>query len=757
MMIVTCIAAANLSRIRGLALIAALFCPALGYAAIHVDGRLDETEWSAAHEFRDFLTMEPLTLGPPRVKTTAKLLALPEGLAVGFICEQPAEERRTRTPKPRDPTRMENDFVVFAVDFEGKGRTGYEFIVTASNAIRDSTITNEKNTNRDWDGAWQHAVVNERDRWTAELLIPWSVATLGGSKSGARDIAVYFQRWLYWRAEKYAFPNATADRERFLSDFHHMQVPAYPSRAFAVAPYVSANTDIANHSSNGSAGVDLFWKPRPEFELAATVHPDFGQVESDDLVINLTSIESFFTDKRPFFTSNQGIFDVRVADGTQSDGYAVYTRRIGGSVDNGTQAAAIEAAAKIVGNRGRLTYGFLGASEQDQGLSQGRDFAALRAVLPSAHGSIGFLGTFTRHPSLNREVSVGVLDGTMRPNDRWTVYGQMLGSEGMRTNNRNGLGGALRLIYADSTRKRVNFEAGALGRDLELNDLGFLARNNLAWFKSGIQFRQLGFAADSPVSYVTWTMNATAQRNEAGEALPTRLYLLRVATRKDNGERDLELTYDTAGRDDLLSRGHGSVQLTPRANLYLFERWPTRNGWRYQVGARLLQEGVNGVAFQPEAAMTWFVNEKVSVDADVTALWSPDWLVWQHDNVLGRFRRQQARVNVLGYWFPSARQELRVRAQWLTLSARACEPLQIAPGGGLAAIDEPLKDFSVARFGLQIRYRFELAPLSYFYLVYSRGGSEASDESSDSAFGLIGRATKQRSTEQILAKISYRF
>ena len=72
------------------------------------------------------------------------------------------------------------------------------------------------------------------------------------------------------------------------------------------------------------------------------------------------------------------------------------------------------------------------------------------------------------------------------------------------------------------------------------------------------------------------------------------------------------------------------------------------------------------------------------------------------------------------------------------------------------ASDDPVADFSLRNLGFQIRYRYELAPLSYLYVVYGRGGFER-NEFSDELGGLLGDSFDLRDDEQLLVKLSYRF
>src|SRR5207253_3797903 len=120
--------------------------------------------------------------------------------------------------------------------------------------------------------------------------------------------------------------------------------------------------DNINGESHSDAGADIFWKPNGQMQLTATINPDFGQVESDNLVVNFSANETFFSDKRPFFTENQGIFEF----GTPSDfSQLLYTRRVGGPADDGNGAGAITAAVNVNGNLGADKYGVFAAEESD--------------------------------------------------------------------------------------------------------------------------------------------------------------------------------------------------------------------------------------------------------------------------------------------------------------------------------------------------------------------------------------------------------
>src|SRR5688572_19280956 len=339
--------------------------------AIDVDGKIDPAEWQGAQHVTDFRITQPLTGAPASHPTEAWILATPEGLAIGFKNVQPPNVPRSRQKIRRDE-QAQVDRNNLMIDF-GDGRTGYNFMVTSTDGINDAVITNESRFNTDWDGNWQHAVSEDAEAWYVEMLIPWYIAPMEKGRDGKRNFRIYLDRVVGSTGERAAWPAASFERPRFLSDFTPIQVPIYNQSLIAITPYVSGLHDMVDgDNSNFDTGADIFWKPNGQFQLTATINPDFGQVESDDIVVNFSANETFFTDKRPFFTENQGPFEFT----TPSDfSQLVYTRRVGGPTDDGLGAGDITAAIKANGSFGATEYGVLIADEAD---AVGRTFSALR-------------------------------------------------------------------------------------------------------------------------------------------------------------------------------------------------------------------------------------------------------------------------------------------------------------------------------------------------------------------------------------------
>jgi hypothetical protein len=204
-------------------LASALAIPAL---AVEIDGRIGAEEWLGAQHVTDFRKVQPLNGEPASHATEAWILATKEGLAVAFRNTQPPEVPRTLQRVQRD-FDAQVDRVNLMVDFDGDHRTGYCFTLSSTNGIYDGVITNESSFNSDWDGNWRHAVASDEAGWTAEMLIPWYIASMRNAKGDTRTLGVYLDRVFGATGERVAWPQASFERPRFLSDFMAVEVASH--------------------------------------------------------------------------------------------------------------------------------------------------------------------------------------------------------------------------------------------------------------------------------------------------------------------------------------------------------------------------------------------------------------------------------------------------------------------------------------------------------------------------------------------------
>jgi hypothetical protein len=723
---------------------------------IKIDGHIDPAEWQGAQYITDFRLTQPLSRAPTPYPTEAWIKSTPEGLAIAFRNTQPANVPRTHQSAPRDAGGP-YDRVNLYVDFDGEGHVGYNFMVMLSDSIQDETITNENQFSTDWDGNWKHAVSEDGDTWSVEMLIPWYIAPMKKGHDGKRTIGVQLDRVVGSTGERMGWPAIFGGEQRFLSAFAKVEVADYSQSLLAVTPYVSALYDNITHKAHVDTGADIFWKPSGSFQLSATLNPDFGQVESDDLVVNFSAVETFFSDKRPFFTENQSFFNVPFGSYSNND-QLIYTRRVGGTADDGSGAGDVTAAVKANGSFGGFNYGVFAASEAD---AVGRDFEALRLTRDFATQGFGAMVTNVDHPFLDRTATVYEFDHRWKPDPQWNVRTVIVGSAIDQAGTHSDDSGAQVQVDYDMGRGwRQQLYAEHLGRHLQLDDFGFLDRNNFNYARYDLGKRITDLPKDSIYASHDWHVAVSRRVNDDGVKIADAWSVNRQSDTRNGGSEYFEFTGFSTGKDDLITRGNGVVNVPAKLYGYYERFWPHGSGhWSFYGNVRYAAEGLRGPAhgaMQVDLNPTYFVNDRLSFYGELIAIHNPDWLIWQSSNLLGTFDSNQLQLNGGMQWTISSKQELRIKLETIALDARMRQAWRVAPDGTPVATNDPVSDFSLRNLGFQIRYRYELAPLSDLYIAYVRGGF-GFDGFSQNVGGLLGDAFKLHDAEQFLVKLSYRF
>ena len=719
--------------------------------AVQVDGRMSPDEWKDARHVTEFRKTQPLNGDPASEPTEAWILATPEGLAVAFRNTQPASVPLTLQRVQRDfEDSVDRNTVM--VDFDGDHRTGYDFCVSVTDGVYDAIITNENNFNSDWDGNWQHAVTTDNEGWTAEMLIPWHIAPMraAGEK---RVLNIQVGRVIGSTGERAAWPMASFERPRFLSDFTPIEVKNYNQSLLAITPYVSGLYDNVGKNSDGDAGADIFWKPNGQFQLSATINPDFGQVESDDLVVNFSATETFISDKRPFFTENQGIFEFT----TPSDfSQLLYTRRVGGPADDGNGAGDITGALKLNGSFGATKYGLFGA---DEGEAVGRTFAAARVVRDFDTQNLGFMATWVDRPFYDRQATVVGVDHNWRPTKSLNVRTRVFGSDiDSPTEQSRDYGASLWADYEMDHGWRQQLIAMHFGDELEINDAGYLQRNDTNYLHYEVRKRFADQPKESKYQSKDWRWRVSTDYNDHGDLLNHQFRVSREGRLKNGSYQYGQVNINSAGYDDLLTRGNGKLWVPPNFNSYFDYERPRIGHWGYVFEANLFSGGINGndnVGYTIHVEPKYFISDSFNVYAGVLHDFTPDWVIWQEDNLIGSFREHQTNFDLGFTWSVANRHELRLKLQAIAVSADLQQAYRVENGQAVPTTD-PVDDFSVQNLGVQLRYRFEFRPLSYLYVVYARGGYQFDQTAGDTG-SLVRDSFSLRDDEQFFVKFSYRF
>jgi hypothetical protein len=313
---------------------------------IVIDGKLTEEAWQRAVPASGFLQRDPDEGRPATEQTELRVLYDDHAVYIGLRLLDASPARITRRLARRD-TVPDADWAMIYLDPHHDHLTGFEFGVSAAGEQYDAVIFNDTSEDASWDAVWDSAVSVDERGWCAEVRIPLSQLRYQAAprQTWGVNIQRFVQRkneysWLVLVPKK---ENGLASRMGHLVDLdgipeaRHLELLPYAvSRGEFIAP-PSAN-DPFNDGSRafGRAGLDMKWGVTSNLTLDATVNPDFGQVEVDPAVVNLTAFETFYDEKRPFFIEGSQIFGQFGRGGANSfwgfnnsEPTLFYSRRIG--------------------------------------------------------------------------------------------------------------------------------------------------------------------------------------------------------------------------------------------------------------------------------------------------------------------------------------------------------------------------------------------------------------------------------------------
>jgi hypothetical protein len=295
-----------------------------------IDGNLDEAIWNSPDlDFgRDFIQRNPDD-GQPASESTLVAIAYDDhSVYVGFWCYDSHPDKIARQLVRRD-REAQSDAVAVRFDGFHDHQNGYGFQVSAAGVQSDWRIYNDGWSDMNWDGVWSSAVKMQPWGWSAEMEIPFHCLRFPEGEDQLWGLQ--FSRDINRRAEDNWWCKLSNTQSGFVSRFGHLTGlnGIKPTRhlevlPFGVSSYETERESVANPDGQdyyGNMGLDVKWGLSSNLILDATFNPDFGQVELDQPVLNLSTFETYFGERRPFFVEGSDLFDTRFS--------LFYSRRIG--------------------------------------------------------------------------------------------------------------------------------------------------------------------------------------------------------------------------------------------------------------------------------------------------------------------------------------------------------------------------------------------------------------------------------------------
>jgi hypothetical protein len=383
---------------------------------LHVDGRLDEPAWAAAPSFDGFLQLFPDEGRPPSERTEVRVLFDDRTLYVGISCHDSRPDEVSR-PLGRRDNAPYSDQVSIYLDSMHDRRTAYVFSLNAAGVQADKLLYGDDQESTDWDAVWDGAVAETPDGWSAEFAIPLSILRFSPADQQVWGFGV-MRVLARTHEELVSIRLKRADRGVVA---HFAELTGLdglaPVQELSLTPYLATRLILRPKYDDGTAdqprlldptaelGLDLRASLGRGLALQGAINPDFGQVEADQVTLNLSRYELFFPEKRPFFMQGLELFQGPTPHNQPSPQQLFYSRRVG--LD-----APILAATKLTGRAtDELQVGLVESVVTGAGRPAGFDVANPTRSYRFSAGQPLFFGPVDALPSLapaSRNLLAGV-------------------------------------------------------------------------------------------------------------------------------------------------------------------------------------------------------------------------------------------------------------------------------------------------------------------------------------------------------------
>ncbi|MGB1652545.1 MAG: DUF5916 domain-containing protein [Gammaproteobacteria bacterium] len=741
--------------------------------SIKVDGILDEPEWENAFSINEFYQTSPFNLKKSKDETVAYIFSNKDGIYVGFINKQTNASMLSKKTL-RDEMTSLSDKNSVNIDFDGDGNKAYILAINLGDSYFDAIKIKTGDFKTDWDGDWIAKTKRYDGYWVSEFYFPWNLVLMNQPKGNKRKIKYSVARYRAKEQIWVASSGSTASRPDFFEKLDSLEIANYTKSRLNFFPYVSSNQNSITKFNDNKIGAEIFYNSGTGTQINATFNPDFGQAESDDVVINFSAQETFYSEKRAFFNENQSLFNIN-----NYDRYSVMnTRRIGSAPsydceeendsveceDVKKNYSDIDYAIRYTQKKGKTELGFFTAQEHDESFSIGRNFYAIRSRTDFGNKTLGYMMTHVDDDFNNSTATVNVIDYVSVKSDQLTYFTDLLFSE---KNDDSKFGYRSQFNFQPSNFSFISGSVLYFDKDFQLNDFGYLRRADWIHVGLGGGSKKIDFQENSAIDQFEFGFDLNYDSDTGGNSNPLRFDNKNAIIFKDTSKLKFEFGIKTSGKNTTITRKNPDfpfVKIKKKKNITLdfeainYKFWTY--DWRisFEQGDKYNSWDSNGYKREfYKIAGSYFPNDNLKINLQYRVRKENEWLIWSEDNKFGLYDSQQDTVSVGLNWFSGNKHEVRLKSQFVALQADNPKSLVSDKQGYLYDSNESLKPFTQGVVSFQIRYKYEIAPLSYIYLVYSKGGSNFEEDENYSKSEIFNQPWNNPSDEVYSIKFRLKY
>ena len=485
-----------------------------------IDGFLEDAVWLNIPIVSDFIQDEPHNMAIPTEKTEVKIAYDDESIYIAARLFDVFPDEITKHMARRDGWRkvMMSDWFSIEIDSYHDHQTAFEFLVNSMGAQFDERVFDDSFRNTEWNAVWESEISFDENGWNVEMRIPFSV--LRFSNNSEITMGINLNRYIQRKNELMSWVVDPRSQSGIASKFGHLEgISRLKNQKLPmmISPYVTQGILRKNNyrlisrdqpqgykenkikwGNEFRLGLDIKYLITQDIVNDIALNPDYGQIEADPADINMSYFETYFVEKRPFFMENGTLFDTPIE--------VFYSRRIGTNRDyimgdwQAQYNSIVKYAGKISGkNESGLSFGVITAVTNDTTpswaeVNSNSNFLVGRLTQDLFEGNsyIGFLSTIYNDSTETDYVnSIDMLSYFW--DNQLVLDWQILNSQSDHSADYNGIEGksgnglSFEMTYNPTTSSLYSFlDIEYFDRTLNIDDVGYLLRNNLKKIQGGV-------------------------------------------------------------------------------------------------------------------------------------------------------------------------------------------------------------------------------------------------------------------------------
>ena len=475
-----------------------------------IDGLLQDAAWEAIPITSDFVQDEPYNMEAPTERTDVKVAYDEHAIYIAVRLHDEDPDAIIKHLGRRDGWKkvMMSDWFSIEIDSYYDHQTAFEFLVNSTGVQFDDMVFDDSFRNIEWDAVWESEVSIDENGWNVEMRIPFSV--LRFSDHSEIIMGINLNRYIQRKNELISWVVSPRGQAGIASKFGSLLgISGLKERKMplSIKPYITSGVykynnhhlvsrdepSFDNENKRGvglenKVGVDIKYLIGQDIVNDVALNPDYGQIEADPAYINISYFETYFVEKRPFFMENATLFDTPIE--------VFYSRRIGTNRDylmgnwQANMNSIVKYAGKLSGktNNG-LSFGVITAVTNDNNpswieVNSNSNFFVGRVTQDLFEGNsyIGFLSTIYNDPISSDYVSsIDMLSYFLE--NQLVIDWQIINSK----TEKSGTGFSFEMSYNPTVSNLYSFlDMEYFDRSLNINDVGYLYRNNLKKIQGGV-------------------------------------------------------------------------------------------------------------------------------------------------------------------------------------------------------------------------------------------------------------------------------